>query len=222
MNGQAQISPERPLLQPLGDSALLVRFGSHLDEAANRRAILFASALNIEPIAGVVEVVPSLVSVLLRYDPRRARYPDIAGAVRLMLHRSDEDMEAHDWRIPVQFGGEDGPDLNEVSELLHLKAGAFIAQHNAKPLRVLATGFAPGFVYCGFHAETLTIARRTAVRPMVKAGSVLFAAGQTALAATDIPTGWHVIGHTDFNNFDPMAHPPTKLRAGDLLTFEAV
>lgn len=222
MTGQAQISPERPLLQPLGDSALLVRFGSHLDKAANRRAIGFAGALDIDPIADVVEVVPSLVSVLLRYDPRRARYQDIAGAVRLMLHRSDEDMETHEWRIPVRFGGEDGPDLNEVSDLLNLTAEALIAQHNTKPLRVLATGFAPGFVYCGFHAEALTIARRSAVRPIVKAGSVLFAAGQTAIAATDVPTGWNVIGHTDFNNFDPMANPPTKLCAGDLLTFEAV
>jgi inhibitor of KinA len=97
-----------------------------------------------------------------------------------------------------------------------------VSQHDAFPLRILATGFAPGFVYCGFHGETLTLPRRSAVRAMVPAGSVLFAAGQTAIAATDIPTGWHVIGWTDFTNFDPNMTPPTRLRAGDHVVFEAL
>ena len=222
MTDQVHISPERPLLQPLGDSALLVRFGSHLGEAANRRAIGFANALKLEPIVGVVEVVPSLVSVLLRYDSRQYRYQDIAGNVRLLLHRSDVEMAGREWVIPVRFGGDRGPDLEEVAALLKLTTADFLVQHCTQPLRVLATGFAPGFVYCGFHPEALILARRKTVRPMVKAGSVLFAAGQTAIAATDIPTGWHVIGHTNFNNFDPAAHPPTQLSAGDRLTFEAV
>ena len=41
-------------------------------------------------------------------------------------------------------------------------------------------------------------------------------------AATEMPTGWHVIGHTDFRNFDPAGEPPTRLGAGDVVTFEAV
>ena len=86
----------------------------------------------------------------------------------------------------------------------------------------LTTGFAPGFVYCGFHLEALNLPRRDLVRPQVPAGSVLFAAGQTAIAATDIPTGWHVIGRTDLRNFDPAAVPPTRLRAGDSVVFEAI
>ena len=88
------------------------------------------------------------------------------------------------------------------------------------PLRVLATGFAPGFVYCGFHGEGMVLPRRATVRQMVAAGSILFAAGQTAIAATDIPTGWHVIGRTDFRNFSADRNPPTLLRAGDAVCFE--
>jgi inhibitor of KinA len=87
---------------------------------------------------------------------------------------------------------------------------------------VLATGFAPGFVYCGFHESALRTPRRAAVRPPVAPGSVLFAAGQTAIAATPVPTGWHLIGRTDFINFDAGRSPPTRLREGDLVAFEAV
>lgn len=210
------------MLQPLGDSALLVRFGSHLDEAANSRAIAFAQAAQAQPLEGVVEIVPSLVSVLIRYNPSISRYQDIAGTVRLLLGRNQSSADGRECRLPIRFGGENGPDLDEVAGLLKMSAETFVSHHNANPLRVLATGFAPGFVYCGFHPEALVLPRRNSVRPLVKAGSVLFAAGQTAIAATDIPTGWHVIGHTDFSNFDPKAVPPTQLKAGDRLIFEAV
>lgn len=218
--GQMQILPERPVVQTLGDSTILVRFGSRLDENANRRAIGFAAALETEPVAGIVEIVPSLVSVLLRYDPLISRHQDIEGEIRLRLHGALEEPAGAEYRIGVRFGGEAGPDLEEVAGLLQVSAEEFVTRHNALPLRVLTTGFAPGFVYCGFHDEALVLPRRDKVRPLVPAGSVLFAAGQTAIAATDIPTGWHVIGHTDFSNFTPEAEPPTRLRAGDSVSFE--
>jgi inhibitor of KinA len=103
-----------------------------------------------------------------------------------------------------------------------LSRDAFVERHCAAPLRVLATGFAPGFVYLGFHEEALRVPRRAAVRGRVPAGTVLFAAGQTAITSTDIPTGWHVIGRTGFRNFDPEVLPPTRLAAGDTVRFEVV
>lgn len=209
----------RPTVAPLGDSALLVRFGAVLDDQANRQALAFAKAIIAEPVSGVVEVVPSLVSVLVRYDPTHSDPARLAGEISLRIAGSPDVAPTGATQIPVRFGGEDGPDLEQVAEALQMNVEAFIASHNAGPLRVLATGFAPGFVYCGFHRPWMELPRRTTVRPMVRAGSVLFAAGQTAIAATDIPTGWHVIGHTDFRNFDPSQTPPTRLLAGDMVSF---
>ncbi|HVW93063.1 MAG TPA: allophanate hydrolase subunit 1 [Devosia sp.] len=211
-----------PLLLPLGDSGLLVRFGTSLSEAANRRAVAFARRLRAQLPAGVVEIDPNLVSVLLRYEPRHIDFERLAGEVRLLLAAppAGDGPEPRRWTIPVRFGGAAGPDLAEVAAALSLGEDEFISRHNALPLRVLTTGFAPGFVYCGFHPQRLRLPRRPAVRPPVPAGSVLFAAGQTAIAATPIPTGWHVIGITDFRNFDPAADPPTQLREGDFVSFE--
>lgn len=215
-------SPPVPSIIALGDASLLVRFDTTLTDAANRAAIALAGVLAEEPIAQVREVVPSLVSVLLRYYPMTGSPAAIAGEVRLRLirlARAEQRRQAAQV-IAVRFGGEDGPDLAEVAALLGLTEAAFIAAHNASPLRVLSTGFAPGFLYCGLHPETLILPRRTSVRPSVPKGSVLFAAGQTAMTATDMPTGWHVIGRTNFANFDPAATPPTQLRAGDTIMFE--
>lgn len=210
-----------PLILPLGDSGLLVRFGTRLSDAANAQAVAFARLLRLRDLPeGVLEVAPSLVSVLLRYDPRRLSFATLAGEVRLLVGLEPPARDAeHAHNIAIRF---DGADLGEVSARLGLLPADFIATHNARPLRVLATGFAPGFVYCGFHPDRLRLDRRSAVRPLVPAGTVLFAAGQTAIAATPIPTGWHVIGSTDFRNFDPAAVPPTRLAAGDLLQFGVV
>lgn len=209
-----------PTIVALGDSGVLVRFGDVLTETANRAAIALAADLDRAPIDGVLEVVPNLVSVMLRYDPLSFAGAAIAGELRLRLFGlATDDAGGRQWTLLTHF---DGPDLNEVATSLGVTVAAFISAHNAVPLRVLATGFAPGFVYCGLHPESLVLPRRTSVRPAVRAGSILFAAGQTAIAATEMPTGWHLIGHTMFANFDPQRDPPTQLRAGDSVAFEAL
>lgn len=215
MTGMPQTFPV-PTLVALGDSSLLVRFGTTLTDAANRAAIAFVAVLDHNPIPGVVEIMPNLVSVLLRYDPAVSSLTTISGHVRLALAGlADLPLEPKHWTLPIHF---DGPDIESVAAALGMEVAAFITAHNLAPLRVLATGFAPGFVYCGLH-DGMVLPRREAIRPTVPAGSVLFAAGQTAIAATDMPTGWHVIGHTDFRNFDPLADPPTRLGAGDMIRF---
>lgn len=221
MNDTDQIMPERPFIVPLGDRAVVVRFSARMDDAANRAARDLVRALADDPVPGVVEVAPSLVSVLLRYDPLVTEPARLAGEIGLRLPRRGAGHSATH-NIAVRFGGADGPDLDWVAEALGLDVPDFIARHCASPLRVLATGFAPGFVYCGFHPPDLTLPRRESVRALVPAGSVLFAAGQTAITASDVPTGWHVIGRTDFRNFDAGSMPPTHLAAGDDVIFEAM
>ena len=219
MTGPSVTAPvPTPTIVPLGDSAMLVRFGTVLTDEANQAAIALTAVLDAEPLEGVLEVVPNLVSVMLRYDPRASAATDIAGQLRLRLFALAEapGLAARDWVIPVHF---DGADLQTVAGLLDMTPAAFIAAHNAVPLRVLATGFAPGFVYCGLHDGALVVPRRTEVRSAVPPGTVLFAAGQTAITATELPTGWHILGHTDFRNFDAGAEPPTQLQPGDRLRF---
>lgn len=212
-----------PTIGPLGDQAILIRFGTALSDAANRSAVACARRLRTEPPDGVAEVAASLVSVLVRYDAERTRYEVLSGDLRLLLAtlRPEEAGSGRRHRLQVRFGGADGPDLEQVAEALGLAADAFIEAHNAAPLRVLSTGFAPGFVYCGLHDKALQLPRRRAVRPSVPAGTLLFAAGQTAITATPVPTGWHVIGRTEFRNFEPQSTPPTILEEGDEITFEA-
>jgi KipI family sensor histidine kinase inhibitor len=204
-----------PAILPLGDCAVLVRFADTLSAEANREAIAFAARLDADVPEGVEEVAPGLVSVLLRTRPD-VDFWRLSGELRLRMEGSHEARPSREVAIPVVY---DGDDLMEVCSKLKLAPGNFVVRHGGTPLRVLATGFAPGFVYCGFHSPLMVVPRREQVRPTVPAGTVLFAAGQTAIAATPIRTGWHVIGRTTFQNFDPSASPPTRLAPGDTIRF---
>ena len=203
---------------PLGDGALLVRFSDALSDEANRAAIALSRVLDADPPDGIAEIAPGLVSVLLRIRPG-ADLARLRGEVMLRVGEVDGAAAPANHIIEITF---DGEDLGEVSNLLNITPDEFIASHNETPVRVLATGFAPGFVYCGFHDRHMVVPRREHVRPMVVAGTVLFAAGQTAIAATPIRTGWHVIGRTRFQNFDAAGDPPTILKPGDIVQFAAV
>jgi KipI family sensor histidine kinase inhibitor len=204
-----------PDILPLGDAAVLVRFSDTLSAAANQQAIAFAAKLDADVPEGVVEIAPGLVSVLLRTRPG-LDFWRLSGELRLRLDEPRIATAGSTWSIPVVF---DGEDLMEVCARLKLAPGNFVVRHNGTRLRVLATGFAPGFVYCGFHGHGLFVPRREQVRPIVPAGTVLFAAGQTAITATPIRTGWHVIGRTVFQNFDPDETPPTAFAPGDTIEF---
>lgn len=222
MIGTSAADVQRARVVPLGDGAALVRFADRLDDQANRAALALAAALETSPITGVLEIAPSLVSVLVRYDSDVIDLVRLSGEIGLRLSSTAAPSAEKTHNIAVRFGGEDGPDLLDVAAQVGLTPDEFIAQHNAQPLRVLTTGFAPGFVYCGFHSQEMTVPRRASVRARVPVGSVLFAAGQTAITATEVPTGWHVIGRTEFCNFDGFSNPPTVLSAGDSLVFSAL
>ncbi|SFZ82027.1 sensor histidine kinase inhibitor, KipI family [Devosia enhydra] len=211
----------KPLIQPLGDRGMVVRFGTALDDGANSRAISLARRVEAAAIEGVDAATPGLVSVFIAYDPHHIGFARLAGEIRILANGpdgADTASRAHD--LPVRYGGLDGPDLGPVADALGLSPEAFIAAHRNDTLRVLAIGFAPGFAYCGFHRENLAIPRRREVRQTVPAGSILFAARQTAIAATEIPTGWHVIGRTETPTL--MLAPDAAhclLKAGDAVRF---
>lgn len=212
---------EYATIMPLGDTAMLVRFSDRLTDQANQAAVSAAQHFVQANIPGVLEITPNLVSVLLRYNPEIVRPSDLSGEIRICLSASQPKGESKPARHEISATFE-GPDLIEVARLTGMSVPDFVARHNATPLRVLATGFAPGFVYCGMHADDLVVERRKTIHSKVPAGSILFAAGQTAICATSLPTGWHVIGHTDFANFDPSASPPSQLAAGDFVQFVEV
>lgn len=216
-----------PELLPLGLDGILVRFADTLSESANRAALSFRGTLEHELPAGVTETATSLTSVLVRFRPgdttRAALEDDLRARLLVQDWYHAPLPEGRTlWRIPAVFGGEYGPQLDEVADAVGRTPDQAVAEIAASELRVLALGFAPGQPYLGFMDEHWNIPRQTSVTPEVPRGAVVVAVRQVIPFANAAPTGWRQVGRTAFRCYARDGTPPIPLKAGDSVRFEPV
>jgi KipI family sensor histidine kinase inhibitor len=122
-------------------------------------------------------------------------------------------------RVPVCYGGEHGPDLEEVAIACGLTTDQVVLAHVASDHVVFMLGFSPGFPYIGGLDPALSMPRRATPRTSIPAGTVAIARDQTAIYTFETPGGWNLIGRTPMKLFDPLAEPPCRLQAGDQIRF---
>jgi inhibitor of KinA len=216
-----------PVLRGAGDAAVLVEFGDRLDPAINNAVLAFDSRLRELALAGVLETAPTIRSVLVRFDPLALPPARLRGKLAELASERDwfTAPPPHGrslWRIPACYGGEHGPDLEEVADLLDCSTDEAAARHAATRQRVFMLGFAPGVAYLGLLPEAWALPRLREIRPMVAAGSVLVAVRQTVLFAAAMPTGWRTIARTPWLSFDADREPPVMLSPGDEVAFTPV
>lgn len=213
-----------PRILRMGLSGVLVQFSDRLDDAANRRALAFGARLAAALPEGVEEVAPSLGGVYLRLDPLRANHAAIEARLKVLIDDEAPGAAAslRRWTVPAVFGGARGPDLDAVASAVGLVAGEAVADLVARPLRVMAIGFAPGLPYMGILPERWNIPRKAGLTPKVPAGGIVVAVRQAIIFPTDTPTGWWHIGQTGFRGFRPGAAEPFLLRPGDELRLRPV
>lgn len=123
-------------------------------------------------------------------------------------------------RIPVRYGGESGPDLEHVARLTGLEPEEVVLRHCQGTYRVHCLGFLAGFAYLGGLDSRLFCARKTTPALRVAPGSIAIGGQSTGIYPTESPGGWHIIGRTELQLFDPTGQEPTLLRAGDIVRFE--
>ena len=200
------------MIRPFGEAALLVDVGDA--EAAQA----MAAALRRDPLPGVRAVVPGRASVLVELDVLAADIDAVTGALAHI--RVDPGAVAQRLHaIPVVYGGEHGPDLEEVAAMAGMSAPAVVELHAATELRVLFGGFAPGFAYLGDVAPALHVPRLVTPRTRTPAGAVALADGLSGIYPAELPGGWRVIGRTPIALFDPDREPPAYLAPGDRVRF---
>lgn len=216
-----------PEILPLGVDAVLVRFANRLSEEANSAALGFRSAVEASRPDAVTETATSLTSVLVRFDPHETNRARIEEALRALL--ASRDWYAAPlpdgrklWRIPAVFGGDHGPQLEQVADAVGMSRDSAIEDLAATELRVMAIGFAPGQPYLGFLGERWNIPRQTELNPQVPQGAVVVAVRQVIPFANAAPTGWWHIGQTAFRCYSRDGTPPIPLSAGDSVRFEPV
>jgi KipI family sensor histidine kinase inhibitor len=215
-------------IEPLGESALLIRVGEGLDLATSARVHAAANALHAAGLPGVVDIVPAYATLAIHFDPLAwvdtnggPPLPHVMSAVRAILDAPPT--VAIDERdiveIPVCYGGAHGPDLEALAAHAHLDADEVVARHATALYRVAMLGFAPGFPYLLGLDPALAMPRRASPRTRVPRGSVAIGGVQTGIYPAALPGGWQLIGRTPATLFDAQHDPPSLVMPGDRVRF---
>lgn len=210
---------------PQGDRCLIVSFGDQIDAALGRTCLAAARKLRDARLPGVTDVVPSFVAVAVHYRPggqgEGPSYATLAEHIQALLAGGipTDSAGGREVDIPVCYGGEHGPDLEEVARAARLTPDGVIQLHSQARSMVFMLGFAPGHAYLGVHDEKLNIPRRPSPRTAVPIGAVAVANRQTVIYPNRLPGGWNIIGATPLVMFDPDRDPAALLQPGDSVRF---
>lgn len=205
---------------PCGDRAVTVEWGSTIDERINRQVHAFARKVEALSHPAITEVVPTYRSATVHYRPEVFSYEELNQLLAPLAQGSAEEAEELPVvEIPVCYGGEYGPDLEEVAQHCSLTPEEVIARHTAPTYRIYMLGFTPGFPYLGGMDPSIAAPRRKEPRIHIPAGSVGIAGEQTGVYPIVSPGGWQLIGRTPLRLFDPQREQPILLSAGAGIRF---
>jgi len=209
---------EQPVISLLGSSALLFEAPGALALAPQQH--LWSLALQVAQWPEIDEAVPGMNNLMLtfRTPPR-----DLAGLRERLLQAWQQStplaLEGRIIELPVVYGGEHGPHLQDVVEYTGLDIDTIAHLHSEPLYPVYALGSHPGYCYLGGMDGRLATPRRQVPVLNIGAGAVSIGGVQTGVSASAGPSGWNTIGRTEMAFFDPTQNPPAILRPGDQLRF---
>ena len=221
-------------VEPLGDSALIVRLSDDFSPETSSRAALGAVRhLEAAAIPGVIELAPAYNTVGVFYDPTRVEsaldespFDVLAAKIQSILNAAAFETQSEERprviEVPVCYDLEFAADLGDVALHVGLPVDEVARRHSTASYQVNCVGFTPGFPYLSGLPTELATPRRATPRTEIPAGSVAIGGAQTGIYPRKSPGGWNVIGRTPLRLFDVRREPPAIFQAGDQVRFRRI
>lgn len=206
------------------DKSMLVYLGEKIGLESHQRVFQLLRLLQEEPLPWVRNLQPAYSSLLVSFDPCAVNHSEVEATLQRYEERAEE-MSPQAPRvveIPVCYGGEYGPDLEEVAAAHKLSPSRVIELHLSRRYRAYFLGFAPGFAYLGDLPAEIATPRLATPRKKVAAGSVGIAGTQTAVYPFATPGGWRLIGRTPLKIFCEQRDPMGLIGVGDEVRFREI
>lgn len=209
---------------PASDQASLVYLADEIGLPAHERVLKLLQAMQAKPPAWLRNLQPAYCSLLITFDPCLVDHHEVEETAREYAQRAEtrRPSSPKTVEIPVCYGYEFGPDLEEVANMHHLPVADVIQQHCSRLYHAYFLGFAPGFAYLGDLAPEIATPRREVPRKVVPAGSVGIAGRQTAVYPFSMPGGWHLLGRTPLPVFRTDCEHMSLISIGDQVRFRAI
>lgn len=176
--------------------------------------------------AGLTGFIPTYDSVLIEFDPVAATSREVctlaALGVELIRHGDDHAPAARHFDVPVEYGGEHGPDLGWVADLMGWPDERLIEAHTAHAYVIRCFGAPAASPMMDAPVLPRAVPRLGSPRPSVPAGAVALAGQQAVIAPARAPGGWRVIGRTPLVLLRDDRTPLVPYRPGDTLRFHRI
>lgn len=207
------------IISDMGENALLCQLPDMPLSVENQKRI-WALAEASSHLDGVEEIVPGMNNLLVVFNSLHLEADKLNNELQSLwkLGKSNA-QKSRILEIPVRYGGQYGEDLEWMAQKVSLSIEEFVNLHANADYTVFALGAQPGFGYLGGLNAKLGFPRRQVPRIQVQAGAVIIGGNQTAVQSRTSPSGWHIIGFTEIEFFDPCRADPALLRPGDKIKF---
>ena len=198
----------------------MVQFGDAISKNLHQQVFSFTRYLLDHPHDDVRNIHPAYNSVMVSLNST-STLTSISEYVLSAIDsiKNTESIMPRTVEVPVMYGGENGPDLDKVSENIGLSSGEVIKRHSEAEYRVYFIGFSIGFPYLGGMDLSIATPRLDSPRKSVPKGSIGIAGDQTGIYPLSSPGGWNLIGRTEMDIFNVDDPEQSALQMGDCVKF---
>ncbi|WP_442544356.1 5-oxoprolinase subunit B family protein [Arthrobacter sp. KN11-1C] len=209
-----------------GDSALRVVALAEASEDNWLTVHRLADWLESCGAEGLHGAVPTYDSVLVEFDPVLVSARQVRAFVKLGLLEMGRSAGAstapREFDVPVAYGGEFGPDLENVAAYQGISTEEVIRLHTEKTYTVRCLGAPAGSPMMDGPGFPKPVPRLKDPRLSVPAGAVAVAGRQAVIAPASAPGGWCVIGQTPLTVLNIRREPLVPYKPGDILRFRGI
>lgn len=203
----------------LGESCIQYTFGQQISTQLSEKIICLYYHLQQELDYAqwqIIDIVPSYTALAIYLKPdvtNHAKRLELDKLIEQLWNSSlTNDFQRETHIISTNYNGED---LESLAAQHQLEIKQLIALHTAPRYLIAMLGFKPYFPYLiGLDSQLIT-PRRSVPRINTSKGSVAIGGTQTGIYTENSPGGWHIIGHTEFEDYQ-------KFKPGDYLLFKDI
>ncbi|MGI2263440.1 5-oxoprolinase subunit PxpB [Staphylococcus cohnii] len=210
----------------INEETIMIYFEQQIDPSTFKEVQKVEKYIKDQQHEAIIEVIPSYRAIMLHIDITKQSLAKVVNELKLeQLNKLDFDENLNKVKtisLPVLYGGNYGPDIQEVATHNQLSIEEVIKLHTENTYLIYMLGFMPGFPFLGGLNSKLATPRREEPRTSIPAGSVGIANNQTGLYPKQSPGGWQIIGRTPITVFDILRTPMCLYESGDYIKFYSI
>ena len=210
----------------INEETIMIYFEQQIDPSTFKEVQKVEKYIKDQQHEAIIEVIPSYRAIMLHIDITKQSLAKVVNELKLeQLSKLDFDENLNKVKtisLPVLYGGNYGPDIQEVATHNQLSIEEVIKLHTENTYLIYMLGFMPGFPFLGGLNSKLATPRREEPRTSIPAGSVGIANNQTGLYPKQSPGGWQIIGRTPITVFDILRTPMCLYESGDYIKFYSI